>query len=182
MGIDFAIDVEPRSPPDLAISDEEIEAHYRATVPAGGPPLVEIREHVVRAIAVQRASTQIDPLVALKRRFADEFGRDRLWWDADLEAIARSQGVTLLRDFQRDNDGDLPEDDDPEWRAARMAERGQQILDRGPARNRWCDPAEGLQTIRALRAARDASALALIEEILVIAEREHRRWRLLALP
>jgi hypothetical protein len=189
MGVDFAIDVEPRQPPPLEISEAEIVAHYNAHVPSGDPPLAVIREHVVRAIAFERSAGERDPIDALNRRFVDEFGRDRVWWDPSLDDIARARGVTTLRDFQRDDDGELSEEyDDPEWLAARTAERHTHLLDRGPARDRWCDAADGLRTIRALQAEIDerggdlrehVACLALVDQILTIAERERRRWRLL---
>jgi hypothetical protein len=61
--------------------------------------------------------------------------------------------------------------------------------DRGPARDQWCDPADGLRTVHTLQADlptrqvdyRDAlDCLAIVEKILSIAHRERRRWRLLA--
>jgi hypothetical protein len=70
--------------------------HYRASVPSGNPPLSAIREHVVRALAVARG-TGTDPIAALNDRFVDEFGRFRIWFDADLEKLAKELGVAPLQ-------------------------------------------------------------------------------------
>lgn len=178
MGADFWIEIEPRDPPQLEISDAELEAHYRTQVPSGDPPLAAIRDHVVRALQIQRSSTEPDPIVALQRRHADQFGRDPFWWDAKLEAIARAHGVTPFRAFQRETDTPVEDDGDTEAFARAQRARDARVLARGPARERWCDPAEGLRTIRALRTHDELDVLKLVEDILVIAEREHRRWRL----
>ena len=86
MGVDFALEFEPREPSVAGMTDDEIEQYYRANVPTGDPPLSVIREHVVRAIAASRPATP-DPIAALHARFVDEFGRYRIWFDAELEAV-----------------------------------------------------------------------------------------------
>jgi hypothetical protein len=103
--------------------------------------------------------------------------------------------VTPLSHFQREPDGELvspgessfdTEEEEQAWIAEKSAERQRRMLERGPAWERWCDPADGLRTVRALKAALGPEirevldCLAVVEQILVIAEREHRRWRLLA--
>src|SRR5262245_56402982 len=107
MGLDFAIDIEPRQPPAAGISEDEIVTYYRAHTPSGDPPLAAIREHVVRAIALERAASQPDPIYALLRRFEDEFGRLRIWDDLELERLARARGVTPLLAFQRELGGEV---------------------------------------------------------------------------
>jgi hypothetical protein len=192
MGADFSIDVEPRQPCADAITDDEIERHYRDHVPSGDPPLALIREHVARAIAIEHTSTEPDPITELHARFVDDYGRTAIWFDPNLEAIASARGVTPLARFLRERDGEViapgdyvfdSEEEERAWIAKHQAERHRRVLAHGPDRARWYDPTEGLQTIRALQesASRDVLAcLALVEQILAIAEREHRRWRVLA--
>lgn len=194
MGVDFAIEFEPRQPSLSGVTEEQIAEYYRANVPSGDPPLSAIREHVVRALAVS-AETQPDPIAALQGRFVDAFGRYRIWFDADLENLAKELGVTPLQRFQRDpgaepvSAGEFVFDSQEEeqaWLEARAAERQRHTIARGPGWNAWCDPADGLRTVRALHAALAPSAqdqracLALLEEMLAIAERQQRRWRVLA--
>ncbi len=194
MGVDFAIEFEPRQPSLTAVTEEEIVQHYRASVPSGDPPLSAIREHVVRALAVSR-ETMADPIAALHDRFVDEFGRYRIWFDADLETLAKELGVTPLQRFQRDP-GAAPvaageyvfdsQEEEQAWLAARAEERQRHTLERGPGWNAWCEPSDGLRSVRALHAAIAPSAqnqracLALLEQMLVIAERQQRRFRVLA--
>ena len=194
MGVDFAIEFEPRQPSLTGVTEEEIAQYYRVSVPSGDPPLSAIREHVVRALAVSR-ETMADPLATLHDRFVDEFGRYRIWFDADLEKLAKELGVTPLQRFQRDP-GAAPvaagenvfdsQEEEQAWLAERERERQRHTIERGPGWNAWGDPADGLRTVRALHAAIAPSAhdqracLALLEEMLVIAEREQRRFRVLA--
>ena len=194
MGVDFAIEFEPRQPSLTAVTEEEIVQHYRASVPSGDPPLSAIREHVVRALAVSR-ETMADPIAALHDRFVDEFGRYRIWFDADLETLAKELGVTPLQRFQRDP-GAAPvaageyvfdsQEEEQAWLAARAEERQRHTLERGPGWNAWCEPSDGLRSVRALHAAIAPSAqnqracLALLEQMLVIAERQQHRFRVLA--
>jgi hypothetical protein len=192
MGADFSIEVEPRQPRAVVITDDEIERHYREHVPAGDPPLALIREHVAHAIAIERASTEPDPIAALRARFVDDYGRTSIWFDPNLEAIASARGVTPLAHFLRERDGEViapgdyvfdSEEEERAWIVQQQAERQRRVLAHGPDRDRWCDPADGLRTIRALRESSSGDVLgclALVEQILVIAEREHRRWRVLA--
>jgi hypothetical protein len=191
MGVDFAIDVEPRQPTPIEITDDDLEAYYRTNVPAGGPPLVEIREHVLRAIALERAADTPDAIEAMHASFVDRFGRDRIWWDRELEAAAVQLGVTPLSRFQVqasiavDLDADQDEPDEERRMLAHLQRRRDQPL----AAQSWCDPGDGLKTVRALRqhlaslpeCAEQRECLGLVEDILAIAEREHRRWRLLVL-
>jgi hypothetical protein len=194
VGVDFAIEFEPRQPSLSEVTEEEIVQHYRASVPSGNPPLSAIREHVVRALAVARG-TEPDPIAALHDRFVDQFGRYRIWFDADLEKLAKELGVTPLQRFQRDPGAapiaagefvfDSPEEEQA-WLAERERERQRHTAERGPGWNAWCAPADGLRSVRALHAAIAPSAqdqracLALLEEMLAIAEREQRRFRVLA--
>lgn len=191
MGVDFAIELEPRQPMPVEISEDDLEAYYRMNVPAGGPPLAEIREHVLRAIALERAADAPDPIEALHARFVDRFGRDRIWWDRELEAAAVQLGVTPLSRFQVQTSSavDLDADQDDPDEERRMLAHLQRRRDTQLAAQSWCDPGDGLRTVRALRQhlgssperAEQRECLALVEDMLVIAEREHRRWRLLAL-
>lgn len=157
MGVDFTIEVEAKQPSSAGITEREIQQYYQAHTPSGEPALAAIRDHLLRAMAIER-STEPDPIDALHARFIDQFGRERIWFDVGLEAIALARQVTPLSRFQRAPD-DLTQ---------------------------WCDPTDGLRTVRALQGelgsdqGRTLECLAQVEQILAIAEREGRRWRLLA--
>lgn len=157
MGVDFAIELEAPQP-RATFTEEEVVAYYRATAGEGAPPLSTIREHVERALALSK-STGPDPTEALHNRFVDAYGRFRIWHNPGLAEIARTLGVSTLESFQV------------------------------PA-PRWCSAADGLRSVRALRAHSEESrkddaeligCLTLVEQILELAERDGRGWRLLAM-
>ena len=157
MGVDFAIELEAPQP-NATFTEEEVVAYYRATAGEGAPLLANIREHVERALALSK-STGHDPTEALHNRFVDQYGRYRIWHDPRLAEIARTLGVPTLDSFQ-------------------------------VAAPRWCSAADGLRSVRALRAHSKESrghdtdlidCLTLVEQILEIAERDGRGWRLLAM-
>jgi hypothetical protein len=193
VGVDISIEVEPRQPSRLAVSEDLIEQYYRAHVPAGGPPLSAIRDYVVQALAPAQANAP-DPVSPLLYRYSSEFGRDRVWFNDDLESLARELGVTPLEKFVRDPGPPIaaPGDyvfDSPEEEQSYLdeqaAQRAQRTLEQGPAWYLWCCPSEGLRTVRALRGAlgstdERAESLPLLEEILLLAATDGRRWRVLA--
>lgn len=154
MGVDFAIELEAPQPTG-SFTEEEVVAYYRATAGEGAPPLSTIREHVERALALSK-STGPDPTDALHSRFVDQYGRYRVWHDPGLAEVGRTLGVPTLESFQ-------------------------------VSAPRWCSAADGLRSVRALRAHSKESrgddaelidCLTLVEQILEIAERDGRGWRL----
>lgn len=158
MGADFAIDVEPPNVSVADVSDADIEAFYRDHSPPGSPPLDAIRGHVAHAIAIAR-STGPDPIEEMHTRFVDAFGRDRVWFDRDLETAAARLGVTPLSHFQVDA---------PQWCDASDGVRSLQALG---SFLREAHPGADEQV----------ACLALVEQMLVLASHAGRRWRLVVM-
>ncbi len=159
MGVDFAIELEPDAGDPQQLSEDDIAAYYRTHCPPGTPPLAEIREQVARALALSRRDERADPIVGLHQEFVDRFGRDRIWWDHELEAAAVRLGVTPLRSFQVGA---------PQWCDAAEALRTVRALQKflhadHPQRSR------------------ERECLDLLERLFTFAEKRRRRWRLLAL-
>lgn len=159
MGVDFAIDLEPDTGDPGQLSEEEIAAYYRTHCPTGTAPLAAIREHVACALAAERAAGRPDPTKALHARFVDDFGRDKIWWDPQLEEATAQLGVAALRSFQVCA---------PQWCDAAEGLRTVRAL-QGFLRE--AHPERGEQL----------ACLGLVEQILAHAEQRRRRFRLLAL-
>lgn len=157
MGVDFAIDVEPRVADTSAITDAEIEAYHREHCPSGEPPLDTIREHVLQAIALGRAA--LDPVDALANQFVDRFGRYRIWFDRDLQVAAERLQVTPLAGFQVDA---------PRWCSTEDGLATVVALE-GYLRESHPDWTDAL------------ACLELVGAILARAASDGRRWRLLAM-
>lgn len=156
MGADFAIIIEPRATRVTAsVSVDEVEALYREQLAPGMPPLNEIREHLVLAIARMRQAQTPDPIEELLREFVDNFGRERYWWTPDLVDQAKRQGVTPPDEFQIEP---------PAWCEASNGIRTMRVLREF--------------VLAQPNRAEEVRWTELILKILSIAEREERRWRL----
>ena len=93
MGVDFAIEFEPDDGAVAPIGEDKLTAYYRTHCASGVPPLAEIREHVARALAAERAVAIRDPITPLHAEFVDRFGRDKIWWASLAQSAAPDCGI-----------------------------------------------------------------------------------------
>jgi hypothetical protein len=185
VGADFSIELEPPVIMSLQFSDDEVARYHGLHALPGTPPLAEIREHIVRAMTIDRTRGETDSSRALRDAFVDKFGRAQWWWDEELTATSIALGVIPLREFQQRSDEYIDAFTAEQVGSMVDDERRKKILFDGSNWNRWCSASDGLNAVRALRqhfckdTSERAEWLLSIESILQIAQREGRRWRFL---